>query len=60
MYATALLYNDEECFVFQVNPDMVPDFERAGLQFVGKDESRRRMEVGLEFFLGYCRLTISS
>jgi len=30
---------------------MVPDFERAGLQFVGKDESGRRMEVDLEFFL---------
>lgn len=40
---------------FQVNPDMVPDFERAGLQFVGKDESGTRMEVDLEFFLGYCR-----
>lgn len=35
---------------FQVNPDMVPDFERAGLQFVGKDESGRRMEVDLELF----------
>ena len=44
------LYNDEKCFVFQLNPDMVPDFERAGLQFVGKDESGRRMEVDLEFF----------
>jgi CTP synthase len=29
---------------------MVPDFERAGLQFVGKDESGRRMEVDLELF----------
>lgn len=29
---------------------MVPDFEKAGLQFVGKDESGRRMGVCLEFF----------
>lgn len=29
----------------QVNPDMVPEFENAGLQFVGKDDTGRRMEV---------------
>ena len=29
----------------QVNPDMVPAFEKAGLQFVGKDETGKRMEV---------------
>lgn len=29
----------------QVNPDMVPEFEKAGLQFVGKDDTGRRMEV---------------
>jgi len=50
------LYNDEKCFVFQLNPDMVPDFERAGLQFVGKDESGRRMEIielpSHKFFIG--------
>jgi len=28
-----------------VNPDMVPEFENAGLQFVGKDDTGRRMEV---------------
>ncbi|KAI5000945.1 hypothetical protein ZWY2020_010904 [Hordeum vulgare] len=28
-----------------VNPDMVPEFENAGLKFVGKDESGRRMEI---------------
>ena len=29
----------------QVNPDMVPQFENAGLSFVGSDETGRRMEV---------------
>jgi CTP synthase len=29
----------------QVNPDMVPAFEKAGLQFVGKDDTGKRMEV---------------
>lgn len=35
----------------QVNPDMVPEFENAGLQFVGKDETGRRMEVRLKLRL---------
>lgn len=30
---------------YEVNPDMVLEFENAGLQFVGKDESDRRMEI---------------
>uniref|UniRef100_A0ACD5VQZ3 Uncharacterized protein n=2 Tax=Avena sativa TaxID=4498 RepID=A0ACD5VQZ3_AVESA len=30
---------------YEVNPDMVPEFENAGLKFVGKDESGRRMEI---------------
>uniref|UniRef100_A0ACD5VEU9 Uncharacterized protein n=1 Tax=Avena sativa TaxID=4498 RepID=A0ACD5VEU9_AVESA len=30
---------------YEVNPDMVPEFENAGLQFVGKDESGKRMEI---------------
>lgn len=29
----------------QVNPDMIPQLEKAGLSFVGKDETGRRMEV---------------
>lgn len=32
-------------FFFQVNPEMVPELEKAGLSFVGKDESGKRMEV---------------
>jgi hypothetical protein len=38
----------ETCSSSQVNPEMVPEFENAGLQFVGKDESGRRMEVRLK------------
>ncbi|XP_072993045.1 uncharacterized protein [Typha latifolia] len=30
---------------YEVNPDMVPEFERAGVLFVGKDGSGRRMEI---------------
>jgi CTP synthase len=30
-----------------VNPEMVPEFEKAGLSFVGRDESGTRMEVKL-------------
>ncbi|KAJ3670903.1 hypothetical protein LUZ60_008329 [Juncus effusus] len=30
---------------YEVNPDMVPQFESAGLQFVGKDETGKRMEI---------------
>jgi CTP synthase len=29
----------------QVNPDMVPEFENAGLKFVGRDDTGKRMEV---------------
>ncbi|URE13527.1 CTP synthase [Musa troglodytarum] len=34
------------CVVFmpEVNPDMITEFEKAGLAFVGKDETKRRME----------------
>ncbi|GJP34869.1 hypothetical protein CLOM_g19351 [Closterium sp. NIES-68] len=30
---------------YEVNPDMIGEFEAAGLQFVGRDESGRRMEI---------------
>uniref|UniRef100_A0A0D9YCJ5 CTP synthase n=1 Tax=Oryza glumipatula TaxID=40148 RepID=A0A0D9YCJ5_9ORYZ len=46
----------EDFTVFQVNPEMVPEFEKAGLSFVGKDESGRRMEIielpSHKFFIG--------
>ncbi|URE19338.1 CTP synthase [Musa troglodytarum] len=32
-------------FMPEVNPSMVPEFERAGLAFVGKDETGKRMEI---------------
>lgn len=31
----------------KINPNMVTDLENAGLSFVGKDETNRRMEVRL-------------
>ena len=31
--------------IMQVNPDVIGTLEEAGLQFVGKDESGKRMEV---------------
>ncbi|PKA58953.1 CTP synthase [Apostasia shenzhenica] len=34
---------------YEVNPDMIDKFERAGLVFVGKDESGQRMEFHPEF-----------
>uniref|UniRef100_A0ACD5VHV1 Uncharacterized protein n=1 Tax=Avena sativa TaxID=4498 RepID=A0ACD5VHV1_AVESA len=41
---------------YEVNPEMVPELEKAGLSFVGKDESGRRMEIieipNHEFFIG--------
>ncbi|XP_038985086.1 CTP synthase-like [Phoenix dactylifera] len=30
---------------YEVNPDMIMELERAGLEFVGKDETGRRMEI---------------
>ena len=33
--------------LLQVNPDMIDMLEEAGLKFVGKDESGKRMEVRL-------------
>jgi hypothetical protein len=32
----------------QVNPDMVPEFENAGLKFVARDDTGKRMEVWLK------------
>ncbi len=33
------------CARYEVNPDLVPKLEAAGLQFVGKDETGQRMEI---------------
>jgi hypothetical protein len=42
----------------QVNPKMVSDFERAGLSFVGKDESGSRMEVDLIFLFAVANVEL--
>lgn len=38
-------YNN--CLAVQVNPDLISQLESAGLSFVGKDETGKRMEVCL-------------
>ncbi|KAJ1284573.1 hypothetical protein BS78_03G215000 [Paspalum vaginatum] len=56
LYGNASYVDERHRHRYEVNPDMVPDFERAGLQFVGKDESGRRMEIielpSHKFFIG--------
>ncbi|KAF8675852.1 hypothetical protein HU200_047344 [Digitaria exilis] len=56
LYGNATSVEERHRHRYEVNPDMVPDFERAGLQFVGKDESGRRMEIielpSHKFFIG--------
>ncbi|GBG84883.1 hypothetical protein CBR_g39345 [Chara braunii] len=48
---TAKLYGEEHCINerhrhrYEVNPEMVAQLEEAGLKFVGRDESGRRMEI---------------
>ncbi|CAL4955388.1 unnamed protein product [Urochloa decumbens] len=56
LYGNATSVDERHRHRYEVNPDMVQDFERAGLQFVGKDESGRRMEIielpSHKFFIG--------
>ncbi|AQK97033.1 CTP synthase family protein [Zea mays] len=56
LYANASSVDERHRHRYEVNPDMVPDFERAGLQFVGKDESGKRMGIielpSHKFFIG--------
>ncbi|RCV26466.1 hypothetical protein SEVIR_5G255400v4 [Setaria viridis] len=56
LYGNATSVDERHRHRYEVNPDMVPDFERAGLQFVGKDESGTRMEIielpSHKFFIG--------
>uniref|UniRef100_M0ZMU8 Auxin-induced SAUR n=1 Tax=Solanum tuberosum TaxID=4113 RepID=M0ZMU8_SOLTU len=37
---------------YEVDPDMVQQFEDAGLSFTGKDESDRHMEVSVAIDIG--------
>ncbi|CAL4974985.1 unnamed protein product [Urochloa decumbens] len=56
LYGNAISVDERHRHRYEVNPDMIQDFERAGLQFVGKDESGRRMEIielpSHKFFIG--------
>ncbi|KAF7029821.1 hypothetical protein CFC21_041482 [Triticum aestivum] len=45
LYGNADYVDERHRHRYEVNPDMVPEFENAGLKFVGKDESDRRMEI---------------
>jgi hypothetical protein len=38
------------CSRYEVNPKYVPDFEAAGLKFVGRDVDNERMEVRARIF----------
>ncbi|EAY74974.1 hypothetical protein OsI_02872 [Oryza sativa Indica Group] len=45
LYGNVSYVDERHRHRYEVNPDMVPEFENAGLQFVGKDETGRRMEI---------------
>ena len=49
-YGNASYVDERHRHRYEVNPDMVPEFEKAGLSFVGRDESGRRMEVWSQTF----------
>jgi hypothetical protein len=44
IFVKVVLYSAVFCR-YEVNPDMVPQLEAAGLAFVGKDETGERMEI---------------
>ncbi|KAG6524731.1 hypothetical protein ZIOFF_014669 [Zingiber officinale] len=45
LYGNANFVDERHRHRYEVNPDMVPEFEKAGLAFVGKDETGKRMEI---------------
>ncbi|KAG6483691.1 hypothetical protein ZIOFF_060343 [Zingiber officinale] len=45
LYGNANFIDERHRHRYEVNPDMVPEFEKAGLTFVGKDETGKRMEI---------------
>jgi len=45
LYGNASYIDERHRHRYEVNPDMVPEFEKAGLSFVGRDESGKRMEI---------------
>lgn len=44
-YKSATEIDERHRHRYEVNPDLVPSIEEAGMQFVGRDETGRRMEV---------------
>ncbi|XP_062180465.1 uncharacterized protein LOC133884890 isoform X2 [Phragmites australis] len=45
LYGNASYVDERHRHRYEVNPNMIPEFEKAGLSFVGRDESGRRMEI---------------
>ncbi|KAF8726756.1 hypothetical protein HU200_019228 [Digitaria exilis] len=45
LYGNVSYVDERHRHRYEVNPDMVPEFEKAGLSFVGRDETGRRMEI---------------
>ncbi|KAF7824435.1 CTP synthase-like [Senna tora] len=56
LYGNAHFIDERHRHRYEVNPEMISQLENAGLSFVGKDESGRRMEIvelpGHPFFVG--------
>ncbi|KAI7751831.1 hypothetical protein M8C21_003651 [Ambrosia artemisiifolia] len=45
LYGNQRFIDERHRHRYEVNPEMVPQLEKAGLSFVGKDESAQRMQV---------------
>nr|VDC72770.1 unnamed protein product [Brassica rapa] len=45
LYGNAKFVDERHRHRYEVNPDMIQEIENAGLSFVGKDETGRRMEI---------------
>ncbi|RID80679.1 hypothetical protein BRARA_A03322 [Brassica rapa] len=45
LYGNAKYVDERHRHRYEVNPDMIPEIENAGLSFVGKDGTGRRMEI---------------
>ncbi|XP_027354829.1 CTP synthase-like isoform X2 [Abrus precatorius] len=56
LYGSASYIDERHRHRYEVNPDMISQLESAGLSFVGKDETEKRMEIvelpGHPFFVG--------
>ncbi|KAJ4771016.1 CTP synthase [Rhynchospora pubera] len=45
LYGNVSYVDERHRHRYEVNPEMVPQFEKAGLMFVGKEETQKRMEI---------------